>query len=140
MKELRRYDGECRSLFKKKLLLKSGENTTLDSEVNKEDRNVVEVQKKKVNKRIAENKVRHIKTKILAQKKTNSDLDKELDEAKKTIKDKLDQNEQISKRAKELKSMIVVRKNSVSHNQSLHQSQVKTPPSPNKYENQKVEL
>ena len=56
------------------------------------------------------------------------------------VKDKLDQNEQISKRAKELKSMIVVRKNSVSHNQSLHQSQVKTPPSPNKYENQKVEL
>jgi chromosome segregation ATPase len=134
IEELRRWDNEYRALFEKKLLLKSGKLNSLDEEFEKEERDLAEIQRKKVVKRIAENKVTQLRTKILAQKKKNTDLDKELDEIKKTIKDKLDQNELLSKRAKDLKGMIVIRKSSNNH------SHIKTPLSPKLSDEEKAEL
>jgi SMC interacting uncharacterized protein involved in chromosome segregation len=115
-------------------MIKSGKLNNIESDFEKEEQAIAEVQKKKIVKRIAENKVRQIKMKIQSQKKKNSQLDQELDDAKKTIREKQEQNEQLSKRAKELKGMIVVRKNS--HNYS----QIKTPASPKLSDGEKAEL
>lgn len=134
MKELWKYDGEYRALVEKKIQIKSGKQANIESEYEKEEQAVAEVQKKKIVKRIAENKVRQINMKIRAQKKKNSQLDNELEDAKKTIHEKQEQNEQLSKRAKELKGMIVVRKDSHNH------SQIKTPASPKLSDDERHEL
>ncbi len=49
--------------------------------------------------------------KVKMQKKTNLKLDKEISEIQQTIKDKLTQNESMSKRAKELKGMFIQKTN-----------------------------
>lgn len=134
MDELRKYDDEYRSLFERKLEVKSGKQSNIESEYEAEEKHLAETQKKKVIKRIAENKVTHIRTKLNAEKKKNTQLEKELEEIKKTIQDKQDQNEQMSKRAKELKGMIVMRQS------SGVQSHVKTPISPKLSEDEKGEL
>ena len=85
-------------------------------------------------KRIADSKVTQVKTQIAAQKKINTELDKEIEEMRQTIKDKLDQNEKMSIRAKELKGMIVERK--INGNQT----QLKIPVSPKLSDTDKAEL
>lgn len=60
----------------------------------------------------------------MAQRKTNNELDQEIEEMKETIKSKLDQNEKMSIRAKELKGMIAERK--INGNQT----QLRVPVSP----------
>ena len=93
-----------------KIFLNSGKQTTIETEFEKEDELVAELQKKKILKKIADSKTTQIKAQIMAQRKTNNELDREIEEMRETIKSKLDQNEKMSIRAKELKGMIAERK------------------------------
>lgn len=111
MEELRKYDGEARALFNEKLKILSGKNAAqeIEAEFEEEEKTMVDMQKKKVLKRLAENKVTQGKMKVIAQRKKNAQLEKELEDVKRTIQEKLEQNEQMSKRAKELKAMLASR-------------------------------
>lgn len=85
MKEFRKIDSEYRALVEKKNWIKNGKPMDPESEFEKKDKQMAEVQKKKVLKRIAENKVTQVKSKINAQKRKNTQLDKELEDIQKTI-------------------------------------------------------
>lgn len=115
-------------------MLNNGKQVSDESEVDKEDELIAELQKKKMLKRIADSKATQINTQIKAQKKKNAELDKEIEEIRKTIQDKLDLNEKMSKRAKELKGMIVEKKQSVKQNYS------RGPMSPKQSDSEKAEL
>jgi DNA-binding transcriptional regulator GbsR (MarR family) len=90
----------------------------LETEFEKEDAVIVETQKQKVIKRIAENKLTQVKMKAKAQKKKNEELDKEIEEIQRNIEKKLRHNEDMSKRAKELKALISSRVGSGAISQS----------------------
>ena len=107
-----------------KIFLNSGKQTTIETEFEKEDELVAELQKKKILKKIADSKTTQIKAQIMAQRKTNNELDREIEEMRETIKSKLDQNEKMSIRAKELKGMIAERKT------NGNQTQLRVPVSP----------
>ncbi|CAI2368574.1 unnamed protein product [Moneuplotes crassus] len=124
MKQLRSVNTEYRSLVDKRIALTSNTQTPDESEVTKEDRMISDIQKKKIIKRIANNKLTQIKMKVKAQKKVNIDIDKEIIELKSSIQEKLKENEQMSKRAKEMKGMFVQRPNDSTV------SATKAPPSP----------
>jgi len=103
MKDLRKADGEYRALRDKKLMQKVIDKPSEEDLGKKEEREAA-IQKTKVLTRIADNKVTQMKMKIMSQKKNNDDLDKEIEEVRKTIEEKVDLNERLSKRVKELLS------------------------------------
>lgn len=108
MKQLNKVDGEYRSLrdqaiMQNKAPKKEDEEFEEDSEMNSI------IQKNKVLARIAENKVGQLKCKIQSQKRKNDEIDKEIAE----IREKLSGNEELSKRAKDLKNMLINKKQSI---------------------------
>ena len=133
MKELRKIDGEYRNLVDKRIMLESGKQQNINKEYEQEDKEMANKQKKKILKRIAGNKATQMEMKVKAQKKNNNLLDKELAEIKATIEDKLEKNEQMSKRVKELKGMIILRNN------DSNLSGLRPPVSPRQSDNIKTE-
>lgn len=98
-----------------------------DEETDREDGKIAEIQKKKLLKKIADSKLTQVKTKVIAQKKSNFEIDKEIEEMKQVIQDKLEQNEKLSIRVKELKGMIIERKKSINQSQPLVPATPKLP-------------
>ncbi|CAI2368791.1 unnamed protein product [Moneuplotes crassus] len=124
MKQLMTINSQCRAVVEKRMALKNGKVKPDESEVAKEDRMIADIQKKKIIKRIAKNKLTQFKMKVKAQKDKNRDIDKEIMEIKEAIQEKIEKNEQMSKRVKELKGMFMQRPNDTTI------SNTRAPPSP----------